>query len=52
MDFSTNIEDHEHDFQWPEDENFYDDLFKCAPNLEGREINGGDPTGRKAHGEC
>ena len=40
--------DHKHDFQWPEDENFYDDLFKCAPNLEVLYINGGEPTLIKA----
>jgi hypothetical protein len=41
--------DHKHDFQWPEDENFYEDLFKCAPNLEVLYINGGEPTLIKAH---
>ena len=41
--------DHKHDFQWPEDENFYDDLFKCAPNMEVLYINGGEPTLIKAH---
>jgi organic radical activating enzyme len=41
--------DHKHDFQWPEDENFYEDLFKCAPNMEVLYINGGEPTLIKAH---
>ena len=41
--------DHKHDFQWPEDENFYNDLFKCAPNMEVLYINGGEPTLIKAH---
>lgn len=41
--------DHKHDFQWPEDENFYEDLFNCAPNMEVLYINGGEPTLIKAH---
>ena len=41
--------DHKHDFQWPEDENFYQDLFDCAPNMEVLYINGGEPTLIKAH---
>ena len=41
--------DHKHDFQWPEDENFYEDLFECAPNMEVLYINGGEPTLIKAH---
>ena len=41
--------DHKHDFQWPEDENFYNDLFECAPNMEVLYINGGEPTLIKAH---
>jgi len=41
--------DHKHDFQWPEDENFYEDLYKCAPNMEVLYINGGEPTLIKAH---
>jgi hypothetical protein len=41
--------DHKHDFQWPEDENFYKDLFECAPNMEVLYINGGEPTLIKAH---
>lgn len=41
--------DHKHDFQWPEDENFYDDLYNCAPNMEVLYINGGEPTLIKAH---
>ena len=41
--------DHKHDFQWPEDENFYEDLFNCAPNLEVLYINGGEPALIKAH---
>ncbi len=43
--------DHKHDFQWPEDENFYKDLFECAPNMEVLYINGGEPTLIKAHWE-
>ena len=41
--------DHKHDFQWPEDKNFYEDLFECAPNMEVLYINGGEPTLIKAH---
>ena len=41
--------DHKHDFQWPEDENFYEDLYNCAPNMEVLYINGGEPTLIKAH---
>jgi len=41
--------DHKHDFQWPEDENFYNDLYKSAPNMEVLYINGGEPTLIKAH---
>jgi len=41
--------DHKHDFQWPEDENFYEDLYSCAPNMEVLYINGGEPTLIKAH---
>ena len=41
--------DHKHDFQWPEDESFYEDLFECAPNMEVLYINGGEPTLIKAH---
>ena len=41
--------DHKHDFQWPEDEDFYKDLFNCAPNMEVLYINGGEPTLIKAH---
>ena len=41
--------DHKHDFQWPEDEAFYEDLFNCAPNMEVLYINGGEPTLIKAH---
>ena len=41
--------DHKHDFQWPEDEEFYNDLFECAPNMEVLYINGGEPTLIKAH---
>jgi hypothetical protein len=37
------------DFRWPEDENFYDDLYQCAPNMEVLYINGGEPTLIKAH---
>ena len=41
--------DHKHDFQWPEDEEFYDDLYACAPHMEVLYINGGEPTLIKAH---
>lgn len=41
--------DHKHDFQWPEDESFYEDLYNCAPNMEVLYINGGEPTLIKAH---
>ena len=41
--------DHRHDFQWPEDESFYEDLYNCAPNMEVLYINGGEPTLIKAH---
>jgi hypothetical protein len=41
--------DHKHDFQWPEDKSFYEDLYKCAPNMELLYINGGEPTLIKAH---
>ena len=41
--------DHKHDFKWPEDEAFYDDLYNTAPNMEVLYINGGEPTLIKAH---
>ena len=37
------------DFKWAEDDNFYDDLYNCAPNLEVLYINGGEPTLIKQH---
>tara|TARA_B110000977_G_scaffold24398_1_gene29722 strand:+ start:35589 stop:36662 length:1074 start_codon:yes stop_codon:yes gene_type:complete len=37
------------DFKWAEDDNFYDDLFESAPNLELLYINGGEPTLIKQH---
>jgi len=37
------------DFKWAEDDNFYDDLFESAPNLEVIYINGGEPTLIKQH---
>lgn len=37
------------DFKWAEDDNFYDDLFDSAPNLELLYINGGEPTLIKQH---
>lgn len=40
---------HEHDFQWPEYDHFYDDLYECAPNMEVLYINGGEPTLIEAH---
>jgi organic radical activating enzyme len=41
--------DHKHDFQWPEDDAFYEDLYNCAPHMEVLYINGGEPTLIKAH---
>lgn len=41
--------DHKHDFQWPESEQFYEDLYNCAPHMEVLYINGGEPTLIKAH---
>lgn len=37
------------DFKWAEDDNFYDDLYNSAPNLEVLYINGGEPTLIKQH---
>jgi len=37
------------DFKWAEDDNFYDDLYNSAPNLEVIYINGGEPTLIKQH---
>tara|TARA_Y100000385_G_scaffold243836_1_gene261550 strand:- start:5 stop:1246 length:1242 start_codon:yes stop_codon:yes gene_type:complete len=37
------------DFKWAEDDNFYDDLYESAPNLELLYINGGEPTLIKQH---
>lgn len=37
------------DFKWAEDDNFYNDLFDSAPNLELLYINGGEPTLIKQH---
>lgn len=37
------------DFKWAEDDNFYDDLYESAPNLEVLYINGGEPTLIKQH---
>jgi len=37
------------DFKWAEDDNFYDDLYESAPNLEVIYINGGEPTLIKQH---
>ena len=37
------------DFKWAEDDNFYDDLYDSAPNLEVLYINGGEPTLIKQH---
>jgi hypothetical protein len=41
--------DHKRDFKWPEDEQFYEDLYNCAPRMEVLYINGGEPTLIKAH---
>ena len=41
--------DYPKDFKWAEDDNFYDDLFESAPNLEVIYINGGEPTLIKQH---
>ena len=41
--------DYPQDFKWAEDDNFYDDLFESAPNLEVIYINGGEPTLIKQH---
>jgi hypothetical protein len=41
--------DHKKDFRWPEDQQFYEDLFNSAPNMEVLYINGGEPTLIKAH---
>ena len=32
------------DFKWAEDDNFYNDLYDSAPNLELLYINGGEPN--------
>jgi len=37
------------DFKWAEDDNFYNDLYESAPNLELLYINGGEPTLIKQH---
>lgn len=37
------------DFKWAEDDDFYDDLYESAPNLELLYINGGEPTLIKQH---
>ena len=37
------------DFKWAEDDNFYNDLYESAPNLEVLYINGGEPTLIKQH---
>jgi hypothetical protein len=41
--------DHKRDFKWPESEQFYEDLYNCAPNMRVLYINGGEPTLIKAH---
>jgi MoaA/NifB/PqqE/SkfB family radical SAM enzyme len=41
--------DQSKDFNWAEDPKFYDELFKCSPNLELLYINGGEPTLIEAH---
>jgi len=41
--------DFKKDFEWPEDPDFYKDLYKSAPNVEVIYINGGEPTLIKAH---
>tara|TARA_Y100001937_G_scaffold58468_1_gene80191 strand:- start:3153 stop:4373 length:1221 start_codon:yes stop_codon:yes gene_type:complete len=52
LDFVTkygNIDKDE--YKWPEQDNFWEDLFDSAPNLELVYINGGEPTLIKKHWE-
>lgn len=41
--------DHKRDFLWPDNDEFYEDLFECAPNMKVLYINGGEPTLIQAH---
>jgi len=41
--------DQDKDFNWAEDEQFYEDLYNSAPNMEVLYINGGEPTLIESH---